>query len=184
MWLFNKKKQKETTSIIEKDIDFFDDESDIKRIAKEMRRSQIQIKAMQQQLELERMKLELERTKLELDEKRADLYGDYDEIDPQEIANNPEYLLTNLLLSAFSKQQPNNQRENTSLSLTPQTPAGVTAPAYTDAQLRELKSKLSPEILAQIPKIPDNILSSQIVAQLPDIDADSLKRAIAILREP
>lgn len=178
--LFNKKRGKK-----EKKSEDFDEDNgaDIKRLENSIRKSRNEIYKRR----LERLKEEQERILLE--EEIAEAESQLAEFENQGEGDagldskdflNPDLLITTLLMNFFKKSQDAPQTPSPQPSQITQTPQKT---KYTDDELRQIKAKIPGSYLKEIKSMGDDEITYVLMERFPNVDDDTIKRAVLILKE-
>lgn len=150
----------------------FDEEDQI--AATEAKRLKAERNRLMQEMALERQKFELDKLRHEQAQLYAEMAGDDDEEDDDDDGGpSPESMLMTLLMS---KIQP-----------TPATPQGVPVQQvsrvhYTDEEINQILESIPKPVLKLAKKMDDATLHKHILARAPNVDEDSVIRAVAMLR--
>lgn len=132
---------------------------------------------------LARLKNLREEEKLRQEE--ADLeteLGEYEEDDEEEaqtMPETPEALMMTLINSALAGKKSSSEKQNTLVSSS-SLPA---SPKISDEELKSLKTQIPKTYLKIAKKMNDEQLSNQIKKQIGEVDEETIKRAIKIIRE-
>ena len=165
MWPFNKKKEVETTKDARANYDFNDDDRQhavlMRNMNREMRR-----------MEMEMRRLEMKR---QLEEMKEELYGD-----EEEETDSPEMqLLAPIVAGMLNKsQKPNPQIQSEKISPI-QNPANSEGKAhFSDEEIEQIYQAADKRYTSMAKGMPDSLVATFIKQKVPNIDDDSLQRAI------
>ena len=152
----------------------------VNKLRKQLSRGRLDIyerrlEALHRQQEEMRLRAEIQEMEQQLSE-----FDDEDEDSTSDDGMNPDALMMGLFSSMITK---NNSPANT----------GVTAPSsaavqevkisYTDEQIREIKGQIPKAYLKMSKTFTDEQLSDFILKKYPNLDDDTIIRAVGILRE-
>lgn len=137
-----------------------------------LRQLRTEQKRMQQEIALLREQARLEDARADLEETRRQLYGEDEEDDD---GFSPEALLAPLLLKALSPT-PNTEQQGIPAST-------VSKIHYTDEELKTLLSGVPKHIKVLAKKIDEQTIRKNILGYQPNIDEDSLQRAVLLIKQ-
>ena len=155
-------------------------ESDNGKLEKAIRRKRAEIhhrrlEQLNERLEEIRMEQEI----ADAEDSLAALEGDDEEdvINPAD-AMNPDMLMMGLLTKVLNKPAAAPVPQ-----VAPSTKLESRIISYSDEQIRDLKSKIPKPYLNKLQKCTDEEISGQLLERFPDVDNDTIKRAVVILRQ-
>ena len=96
---------------------------------------------------------------------------DDNNIHQQTQEDNPDQMITQLIMSAFSAQKAK-----------PKETDGVPRTTYTDEEIRKFKKSIPKPQLILIKSLSDDKLEDLILSRIPNVDSDTVARAKVILR--
>lgn len=146
----------------------------------------ITLKAKERQLRRLKQKLEEREMEAEIAELEAELYGEEEESEesPMALMQSPEALLMSIISqAALKRQSPAAETTSNAFNSNPLSTSSAAGVKITDEEIRQFKSKLPKAALKYLKKSTDEELEAQIKSRLPNIDDDTIDRAIIILRE-
>jgi len=137
--------------------------ADIRAMKGEHKKLLIEKDKLKAQMELEKPREEI-----------AEIRGDYDEDEDVEVEDmmNPDMLMMSMLTKLMSGQAQSVPRSDLTPTSTHQ------GQSITDEQIRTYLSQMPRIVIKKIKKLKDEDLKPLIKSHLPDIDEDSLDRAI------
>lgn len=143
---------------------FTDEDRELARQTRILRMQQLQ---SQIRAETELNELRVKREKAALQQDIAELTGDEDD----------ESEIVELMKPIINRAFPNPSMAPTVVGTTQM------SVSYSDDNLRDLKKRIPKVFLKQIRKMTDDELKGRIKNELPNIDDDSMHRALTIVRE-
>jgi hypothetical protein len=172
------KKPKNGSEMAESDPDLKNLERSIRKTRAEIYRRRLEeIQAKQEEILLEE---EIQRAEAQLNDFEDD-EDDDDGVNPADAVMNPDRLLMGLLNKILSK--PSLTPPSVAAAVPPSPPAQTAKISYTDDQIRQFKKQIPTSYQKQIFKMPDDEIVSALLDRFPDLDNDTIKRAVPILKE-
>jgi hypothetical protein len=154
---------------------FSDDERESGLEIQKLKREQ---KKLKETMEVEKLKLEVDMLRAEIDEKRSELYDDDEDVEPQDLMN-PDALF----MSLIGKILGGNMQVQQPMNPVPISTPVVAKKSLSNEELLELKKAIDPKHLKLIKVAPKEILESEIRKRLPEVDDDTITRAMAMLKQ-
>lgn len=151
----------------------FDDEDQI--AATEAKRLKAERNRIMQEMALERQKFELEKLRWEQKQLYEEMADEEDDDDDDGDDASPEAMLMSLLMAKFNQPQQ------------APTPQGVPIQQvakvhYTDEEISQILDQIPKPYLKIAKNMDDSTIQKHILAKVPNVDEDSVQRAIAMLR--
>jgi len=172
---FFKSKKKPKASSFSEDSNEDDTLRRIQKKQKELRKEKLAL--WEQQLDSLRMKQEQLKMEAEIAEIESQL-SQFDEEDGEDSDSqdpmSPEALLTGIVAQSFAspKQAVSQEQQGQTTMLT-----------FTDEQIRQLKENMPSAYKLQLHILSDDQVKAMIKMKYPQVDNDTLNRAVGILRE-
>ena len=157
---------------------------DERTLAAEVKHAKAEIAREKARLELELMRLRVEKEKTELQaqiENARDALAEFRESADDETGDSADSILMALLTQILNKNPPNSMGGGGNVAISRES----TPPQQhlTDAQINDIWQSMPHAAQKVARKLPDEQLKIYIKSNLPNIDDDSINRAIILIKE-